>query len=200
MPESKSAISFDFDGVLFPRIPIQLEALKPWNYNKPLKPKHSPIYMSDRIPQDRPLSSEEQAELRRHAKRFVKPEAAEIVRRTQADVKIGNTGRPNNLGMVNLTQDRLRQAGIQDEFKYIDFKPEGVISDESKYWGLAELISMGYTDIVHYDDNARTVKRLALVLPKVRFVIVQDLTSGILFSRSEMKKYPNVTRISNLKA
>jgi hypothetical protein len=55
---------------------------------------------------------------------------------------------------------------------------------------------MGFTDITHYDDNARTIRRLAGALPDMRFVIVQDLTSGILFSKAEMEQYPNVARIA----
>ncbi|MDP2585345.1 MAG: hypothetical protein Q8P29_00530 [Candidatus Levybacteria bacterium] len=199
MPEKKTAVSFDLDGVLFPRIPIQLEAFKPWSYNKPLRPKHNPIYIADRIPQNHPLSLLEQAVMQLHAKRFVKSNIAEKIRQIHADIKIGNTGRSNNLAMVNLTWERLRQGKVSDEFKYINFKPDGISSDESKYWGLVELKNMGYANVIHYDDSARTVKRLAKVLPDIRFVIVQDLTSGILFSRLEMQKYPNVARIAKLK-
>lgn len=196
MPEKRSAVSFDFDGVIFPRIPIQLEVFKPWNYYKLLEPKHTAICIADRIPKDRPLHPKEQAELQRHAKRLVKPEVAEIIRRILADIKIGNTGRPNHLAMVNITNARLKGGGIGHEFHYINFKPDEVSSDESKYWGLVELKGMGFTDIIHYDDNAGTVKRLARILPDVRFIIVQDLTSGLLFSTAEMQNYPNVARIA----
>lgn len=199
MIERRLAVSFDFDGVLFPRIPAQSAALKPWENNIPLKLKHNgPIFMTERIPSDHPLSSYEQAEVRRHAKRAVKPEVIELVRRIQTAIIIGNTGRPNNTATVALTFDRLQQAGIRDKFDHIAFTPSGVGAEESKYWALLELIRMGYR-ITHYDDNARTVRRLAKALPCARFVIVQDLTSGFLFSRKEMKKYPNVTRIAKLK-
>lgn len=92
----------------------------------------------------------------------------------------------------------LNNGKIFDKLKYVNFKPSGISSEESKYWGLKELLEIGYTHITHYDDNARMIRRLAKVLPEIRFVIVQDLTSGILFSKSEMKRYPNVTRIAKL--
>lgn len=199
MIEKKPVASLDLDGVLFPRIPVQLAVFQPWGWNKPLKPG-SQIFMADRIPQDHPLSSRQRAELQGHAKRFVKPNMPEIIKRIQADIKIGNTGRPNYRGMVDMTWERLRQGEIANEFKYINFKPEGVSPDESKYWGLVELINKGYVNITHFDDNAITIKRLAKLLPLVQFVIVQDLTSGILFSKLEMRKYPNVTRTAEFKS
>ena len=193
--EERSTTSVDFDGVLFPRIPAQLETLRPWSYNSRLK-LHVPITAENRIVQAHILSPAEESELRRHAGRDVKPEAGEMVRQIKAGLIVGNTGRPNHTEMVRLTEKKLREGRIRDRFADIAFRPEGVSSDESKYWKLVELRNAGYTDITHFDDNARTVKRLAKELPDMRFVIVQDLTSGLLFSRREMEKYPNVARIA----
>jgi hypothetical protein len=200
MLKEKFAVSFDLDGVLIKRpIPAQFAAFKPWSYNKPLDLNSDyPICAIGKIPQNRPLSFIEKAELQFITKRSVIPEAAEIIDRIQADIIIGNTGRSNNSRMVNLTTEQLHRGKILNKLDYVNFKPDGMSPDESKYWALRELIGKGYTNIIHYDDNARTVKRLALLLPEVKFVIVQDRTSGILFSRKEMEKYPNVTRISNL--
>jgi hypothetical protein len=195
MLKEKSAVSFDIDGVLVPRFPFQLVAFQLWNLNRPLKPKLKHlIYARDKTPQDRPLSFQE----RFIAGRSVIPEAVEIIDQIQADIIIGNTGRSNSSSMVNLTNEQLLRGKILNKLDYVNFKPDGMSPDESKYWALRELIGKGYTNITHYDDNARTVKRLARLLPEVKFVIVQDLTSGILFSRKEMEKFPNVTRISKL--
>jgi hypothetical protein len=200
MLKERSAVSFDIDGVLVKRpIRAQSVALKPWDYNKPLSPdlKH-PIYRADRTPQDHSLSFMEHRELQFITKRSVIPKATEIIESIQADIIIGNTGRSNSQEMVNLTNEQLRDGKIFDKLEYVNFKPDGVSPDESKYWTLMELQEMGYADITHYDDNAMTIRRLTLLLPKMKFVIVQDLTSGILFSRKEMKNFPNVTRIAKL--
>lgn len=193
--EEGSAVSLDLDGVLFSRIPVQLTALRPWDYNSSLK-LHVPITAVDRIVQAHILSPAEESELRRHAGRDVKPEAGEMVRQIRAGLIVGNTGRPNHVEMVRLTEKKLREGRIRDRFADIAFRPEGVSSDESKYWKLDELRNAGYTNVTHFDDNAKTVKRLAKALPDMRFVIVQDLTSGLLFSKREMEKYPNVARIA----
>ncbi|MDO8583070.1 MAG: hypothetical protein Q7R51_00895 [bacterium] len=197
MRERTSAVSYDLDGVIFQRVPFQFAAFLPsWMRKSILKPKHAPITIDERETQFRRLSIAEKVELEFHNIRHVKPEATKMVNQTQADLKIGNTGRPNHEQMVRVTKRHLFESDIGHEFANVAFKPKGVSSDESKYWTLIELQRTGYTDIVHYDDNALTVKRLAKLLPQVRFIIVQDLTSGILFSKSEMKKYPNVARIA----
>ena len=190
----KLAVSLDFDGPVFPRFPAQLEVLRPWNYGKPLS-LHSPIRWEDRLPEERPLTRGEFNEITRHAKRAVKPEVAYLINQTDVPI-FGNTGRYNHISMVTVTLRELEKAGIRDKFVDVLFKPHGVESDEGKYWGIREMKDKGYTNIVHYDDNARTVRRLAQALHDVRFVIVQDLTSGILFSLKEMKKFPNVARIA----
>ncbi|GEM_PF-6502038 len=218
MSERITVVSWDLDGVVFPRLGIQGGALlayaQPWSYNKPFKPKHSPIAPQDRLIRpytptflDRVLDTlqlSQLSEIQRHEGRHVKPEVAEIIHRIEADMQFGNTGRPNNERMVGLTIQRLEEGDVH--FERVLFKPEKVkSSDESKYWGLIETereLKEQYekADVAiavdHWDDNARTIKRLAGKLPHMLFILVQDLTSGILFSREEMKKYPNVARVA----
>lgn len=200
MSEQRTAASMDLDGVLFSRFPAQMDLLKPWNYNKSLTIENTFIDRSQRVLQTGPFSRHEKAEVLDHKKRNIKKEGVEMVYQLDVDTIIGNTGRPYNQEMVTMTQERLYDAGItigeEGTFKYVLFKPEGYSSDESKYWGLQELLEMGYARVFHYDDNAASVKRLAKALPQINFVIVQDLSSGILFSRAEMEKYPNVARIA----
>ncbi len=193
--EKPRAVSLDFDGVLFHRIPAQSDVLRFWSYDEPFVSHHSPITAADRVVRNDPMSLGEELSFLLHTRRGVKPEAAAFVAQLPPDVVIfGNTGRPNNRPMVDMTNGQLYIAGIDGYFEDVLFKPKGVESDESKYWGLEELSK--FYDITHYDDNAKAVRRLAPKLPHVRFVIVQDLTSGILFSKKEMEKYPNVARIA----
>jgi hypothetical protein len=193
--EKRSAVSLDLDGVVFPRFPAQLAALKPWEYRKPLVPGN-PITPEHRVPVADPLVEEGyKKDFQRHANRAVKPEAIPFVRSLNTDALFGNTGRHNNQTWIEMTFDRLQEAGILDRFEHVYFKPEEWESDEGKYWALQDIKEKGYR-FIHYDDNARTVRRLAPHFPDDKFVVVQDLTSGILFSRKEMEKNPNVARIA----
>ena len=196
MAEIKTAASIDFDGVLFPRIPAQLDAFRPWTWNHPLElPLSRGMDFTNPPVRTGELTKKEERELRSHSKRNVKPEAVEFVHNLEADIKVGNTGRSNTQQMVEMTRERLNTAGLLTDFNRIRFKPKGMSSDESKYWGLADLQLMGVEDAVHYDDNALLQKKLAKLFPKMRFVVVQDLSSGVLFSKAEMAEYPNVARI-----
>ena len=196
MLEQRPVVSWDFDGVLFRRFPAQTAVLNPFAYRSPLTRKGKPIFWLDRWSAKHSLSRREISELNRHTKRPIRPGIAGVIRRMTECMHVGNTGRPNNRPMIMHTKDRLLDAGLAGLFDHIYFKPEGVESDESKYWALVELRTIGHTNITHYDDNARTVRRLAEEFHDMRFVIVQDLTSGILFSRREMQDYPNVARVA----
>jgi len=196
MAEKFTVASVDFDGVLFPRIPAQLDAFRPWTWKNPLElPLSRSMAQTNPPIRTEPLTKKEQHELESHAKRYVKPEVAEFVHNLPAGLKVGNTGRSNNLEMVSMTRERLEDGGILNDFSHIRFKPKGMSSDESKYWGMDNLKLLGYEDAVHYDDNALLQKRLAKLFPEMRFVVVQDLSSGVLFSKDDMAKYPNVARI-----
>lgn len=196
MLEQRPVVSWDFDGVLFRRFPAQTAVFNRFAYHSSLARKDKPIFWLDRWPTKHSLSGKEISELNRHIGRPIRPEIAGVIRRMTEHMHVGNTGRPNNRPMIMHTIERLLDAGLAGVFDHIYFKPEGVEPDESKYWALVELRTIGHTNITHYDDNARTVRRLAEELRDIRFVIVQDLTSGILFSRKEMQKFPNVARIA----
>lgn len=196
--ERKSAVSLDFDGVVFPRFPMQLAVLKPWAYNAPIMPGEPITRVHRDSPERESLEEYSKGDFKRHAGRKVKPEAAAFVKSLHVDAIFGNTGRRNHESWIEMTRDLLEEGGIDDLFTDFYFKPEGWDSDQSKYWALEEIARMGYR-FTHYDDNARTIRRLAPEFPDHRFVIVQDLTSGILFSKREMERHPNVMRIAMLK-
>lgn len=199
MTERQRVASIDFDGVVFGgRIPAQMAIFKwafmPWKYNRPFVPKFQGPPIEQR-PSQVSLTSAEQKELNRHAKRKVKEGMKEFLEQLDADIKMGNTGRPNSEPMTSMTQMRLEEAGISGEFNDIRYKPEGISSDEGKYWRFV-VIKQNGGKFTHYDDNAYFIKRMAPLFPEDEFVIVQDLTSSLLFSEKEMRKNPNVRRVS----
>lgn len=200
MDEIKRAGSFDMDGVIVNRIPLQFGAvvsklLTPKSYNQPFNPKSPPITREDRENYDRPVLNGEKFLLRLHARRSPKKGIDQILYSTDFSAVFGNTGRPGSKLWRDMTYTQLRSTNIADKFEYVYFKPGKISSHESKYWALKELESLGYV-FTHYDDNAQTVRLLAPHFPHSNFVIVQDLTSGILFSSREIEEYNNVKRIS----
>ena len=100
-----------------------------------------------------------------------------------------------------MTVKRLSELGIRQYFQALMFfKPEGqkMGSKMSKALAIQELINMKqYKKIIHYDDNPEDVLALADMFPEVEFRIVQDLSTGLLFSRKEEKNYRNVRRITS---
>lgn len=179
----KIAASTDLDGFVFPEVLGLLRKLNSLSHNKLFELKRNPSCTEDSALKNRRLSLREQAELIYIRKRSVIPEAAETLKRIQADVIIANTGRSDNPEMVALTIEQLRRGGILDTFESINFKPNGISPYESKYRVLKQLAEKGYTKIIHYDDKETAIS-LAKKLPDVQFIIP---TSGILFSRSKIK-------------
>ena len=196
-----NAVSFDLDGVIFKRLPFQGEAFL----------KHllhgDEIYKTFKLPSspfkrelsDQPFSSILElmkfyyvrgTGLKEGVKKFIGMEAM------QADLFL-NTARPAKKIWAAMTEKHLQEKGLNNElFKGSFYKPEGMQAKMSKALAIRELIDRGYENITHYDDNPEDVLSLALMFPKVQFVIVQDLSTGMLFSRKEAKKYPNVRRIA----
>jgi hypothetical protein len=211
MAEIFRITSLDFDGVLFPRPPVQAEAMaqwlfKPWTYNRPYNPGNRITKEEREKRYMKALTVEQAKELKRHAERAVSEDAINFVNGITSDIIVGNTGRPSWDRMTGETIARLDEARILGKFDRFYFKPDGKSSDGSKFWALKDMeeeFERIYGDnfaIDHYDDNARTVKRFAPLFPNINFFIVQDLTTGILFSEAERRKFPNVRRIASLRS
>lgn len=81
--------------------------------------------------------------------------------------------------------------------KTVFSKPNGVSSVESKAVAIIELLKT-HQKVVHIDDDPGTVFPLAEMFPNVEFIVVQDFSTGILFSVAERNKYPNVHRVVSL--
>src|SRR3990167_8941607 len=110
---AERALSLDFDGVVFPRIPIQTNAV--WSYLR----RGSRIYAPpDELPvverklQDGRLRFSERPSFLMHKLRSV-PLDVRLAIGDLVDFDVyGNTGRPNRKPWVDLTMEALEKAGI----------------------------------------------------------------------------------------
>jgi hypothetical protein len=195
------AASVDVGGVLIERLPLQIEAVvefvfHPRRFRQPFQPSYVP-----KLEDDITKKSSQSGKLRKivgfYNQRHVKKEAKELLESLGADAYFINSGRINNEEIASSTREKLTEAGIVGEIipeENIGLRLHGANStDESKFLRIQQLEEQGYK-VVHVDDNARTVKRLAPHFPNAEFVIVCDLMTGLLFSRKEMEKYSNVKR------
>lgn len=197
---SERVASIDLDGVIIERHPIQLRALVRFLIRSGViykSPGQIPVV--DRQVNNGPLSSLELVVYLIHKGRKVVIGARECLLATISDCDIvGNTGRPNKKAWIELTQKTLEAGGVLDCFQNIYFTPRGVKALLSKGAALVEL-QRQYEHITHLDDNPADVLPLAKLFPDVQFVIVQDLTTGVLFSKVEQEQYPNVRRVATLR-
>jgi hypothetical protein len=114
----------------------------------------------------------------------------------QADL-FGNTGRPNKRLWINMTEQKLVDGYVYDLFKYIFYRPKDVSPIESKCEAIAQLAEQ-YERVTHYDADPWVTFGLAKRFPQVTFVLVQGLEFGLLVSRQEMERFPNVRRVAAL--
>ncbi len=201
--EIRRAVSLDLDGVVFRKFPpIQVEAL----FRYFILGQGKKIFEPFALPQnadwaivDRPVNqgweskrfkAAQKRPLKKGAKQFIDKESQ------TADVFV-NTGREAKKYWYDMTRGKLQSEGVDGRIKDFFFKSEGKKSRESKALAIRELIGRGYTQISHYDDNPEDVLSLAKMFPQVKFYIVQDLSTGTLYSRKESKKYDNVYRIAS---
>lgn len=194
------AESFDLDGVIIGRPGIQAKAL--WEFSRRGNEIYTPPDYIPHVPRNIRggviFSPSELISFNAHNGRHVVPGVTEFLERRDADI-YGNTGRSNKKPWVEMTRNTLRDGEVLAQFQDIFFKPPGTKTIISKGAGIQQLREQ-YGHVTHYDDNPADVLGLAAYFRDVDFVIVQDWTTGILFSRIEMNNYPNVTRVSKLSA
>ncbi len=204
MYESLRKASVDLDGVAFQRIPIQFGGLAAraqfWNdsgsYTPTLVTPTFVTFDGQTLPLRNPPSGYiERKSLKIHTGRKIDPGLRTLLQGENYRAIVGNTGRPDKQAWVDMTMERLTEEGFAGILDGVYFKPEGAASEDTKYSVLFKMQQEGY-EVTHYDDNALTIRRLALLLPNVNFVLVRDFTSGVLFSEKERKKYPNVSTIA----
>jgi hypothetical protein len=197
---SEQATSLDLDGVIFSRPPIQITAV--FGYMLHGNGIYEPVRnLSDmeRSVVDEPITSFfEKRSYKTHASRKLAPDAHQFIEQEANERDIyGNTGRRNKKNWVDMTKQTLDDEKVLRFFKDFFFKPKGVRTVESKGAAISQLLKR-YKNVKHVDDNPADVLPLAKIFPMVQFFIVQDLTTGLLFSRIEIKEYPNVKRVPRL--
>lgn len=195
----KEAESFDLDGVVIAgTIPFPFDSIAKYFRERPAEYQPPAIVPLQREVEETYMMSLNQAMAYVvQSGRFVDPDMWQFLWSRTADV-YGNTGRPNKRPWVDMTERTLADGFVLQRFKKIFFRPEGVNGIQSKGAAIAELFSR-YDRVTHYDDDPWVIGGLARLFPAVTFVYVQNLNSGTLFSDEEMKRFPNVTRVAQLK-
>ncbi len=195
------AQSYDFDDTLIERkLHIQLGAIRrhisriPRIYIPPI----DQVPQLDRQIVDTPVQGAfEKASFRIHAGRQVYPHIAGILQqRLEEGIDIyGNTGRVSKKTWVNMTNNTLYEAGIAQYFKDVFYKPENTSTLYSKLDAIRAL-ALKYDHVEHFDDNPADAIPIAALFPKVSVYIINYRSTGILFSRKELERFPNVRRIA----
>lgn len=195
MTERNVAHSFDCDGVLVWRFPVQTDVL-PWKHRQVMLPPELPTL--DRNVNETPLSVFELPSYRIHALRSVTRQAAwAIIAISQGDIYL-NTGRENRRAYVDLTEVSLKRAGIENRFNDLFFGVSGVSTILSKIVWLDQL-SQQYNAVYHYDDNPKTSLTVEKYFRErdgknnVRSVLITDWSAGFLTRGINLKKeYPTL--------
>ena len=194
------AYSFDVDDVLIDRGGISRGL---GLISGKLKPHRLPTYDVSNLPLivreviDLPLYGVfEKVSFEVHARRKVisgvKVELETIT--TEGIVVYGNTGRSNKKAWVEMTEQTLQDGEIADYFQNIFYAPDGVKTAVSKAVALQTLQTQ-YKQVAHFDDDPRTVAYLASLFPDIKLYLIEYGSTGLLFSRKEMAKFPNIHRI-----
>lgn len=197
MLTERRAASFDLDGVIFPRIPVQSAVFSP---NKKRSNPYFPgqeIPVLDRTASREPLSGLKVLELMFHRIRPPFPDAKRAILETKGVDMYGNTGRPNHIAWISMTKKTLG-AELANKLLNIFFTPEGVKNTMGKLSTIAYLLSL-YDGVDHFEDNPGNGVPIATVFPNVRVFMVRDLSTDVLLPQKVLDKHPNLVVASNLR-
>jgi hypothetical protein len=193
------AESFDLDGiVIHSPLPFPIDEVSKYFRVRPVNYESPPIVpLSREVDETYAMSAKQHIAYGVQSVRSVDLDTWEFLWNRTADV-YGNTGRPNKRPWVDMTARTLEKGFVYTRFKNIFFRPAGVTGIESKGAAIAELVKQ-YDNVTHIDDDPWVIFGLAKVFPRVTFMLVQDLDFGILVSRAEMERFPNVRRVAQLR-
>lgn len=113
----------------------------------------------------------------------------------------GNTGRPDHPHWVEATRETLERGEALHLFQDIYFKDRRHTAEQGKISAVRGLLER-YSQVTVIDDSPTEAFAIARAFPNSEalkiLVIVKSRTGGLLFSRAERKKHPNVIRIGSL--
>lgn len=195
MAETEKAYSFDGDGVLFFRPPIQA-ALFRVHVDLPLASEGVPGIQTGVA--ETPLGPREYPSYLIHLFKFVYPAARRVLPLLNGDSYL-NTGRRNTKPWVDLTLRSMKRAGIGDYFRGFYFCPRGLSTGLSKLAVIAELRNR-YPQVTHFDDNPLDGLLIARHFPDVRMALVQDWSTRLFLRRLkiDLEQFDNVVIARNL--
>jgi len=213
MLENTQAISLDIDDVVVlrqnaVRIAGMLNGRKSHPFHPPRYDLYKPyegitIEPITRAISSNKLSLKDQMSLHGHAVRKINPDIVPVLDNMQTNgvVIYGNTGRENSQPWIEMTEHQLRELGIRDYFESIFFTPVDLPTRSSKAAGI-EVLRRKYSFVIHADDDPRTIFHLASIYPEgsgVQFYLLHYGPTGLLYSKRELARFPNVTRINSIR-
>ncbi len=107
----------------------------------------------------------------------------------------GNTGRSHKGQWVNMTEETLHRGKVIEYFKGVFYTPDGVRTAVSKAHALLGLAKQ-YEEVEFDDDDPRTARFIAQLFPNIQVNLVQHRSTGLLVSRNELDKLPNLRRVA----
>lgn len=197
--DTMKAESYDLDGLIISGpVPFQFDVVLKHYHIDPLEyvPPEIPPLQKD-ADTSRPMTPKELVNYGIQAAARVESDMWQYLWDRKSDV-FGNTGRPNKQPWIHLTRRTLEQGYVFSRFKDIYYRPDGMSGVQSKGAAIRELSGI-YDHVTHFDDDPWVIFGLAKIFPDVTFVLVQELKGGLLFSREETERFPNVRRIAQLK-
>lgn len=202
---AERALSLDLDGVVYKRPPIQTMGLAMYlrrgsSIYEAIDP--IPTYELSEIARDSSPSLRKRLFRATLARRQVPIDVRNTLRALDqmddAPDIYGNTGRIYDERMVALTDQTLESGGIDLCIQRVYYRPPGLSTRESKL-AVVAMLRQKYGHVTHVDDNPADGLPIAATFPDVNVVILQDLTTGILFARGEIEQFPNARRVATFR-
>lgn len=198
--EYRRAISFDLDDTIIGRgVADRLGGV----LKSKVKPPHKGVPLLASIPEINHdavnmsvRAGLEAISLALHARRNVLPGVKEILEEvsTKGIDIFGNTGRSNKQAWVDMTMDTLARGQVASFFQRVFFTPDDTRSSISKIDALRQL-RMEYNFVEHYEDDPQTARNIAALFPEITVFLITNGTTGMLFSKYEVNKFPNIKRV-----
>lgn len=189
----RSAELYTLGGVVFSNNdPFSFDAVSTYSHQDPLLYIAPPIPSLDRTPETTWYMSPKQlAEYATQSFNSVKADSLYYLWGREGVDVYGNTGRPNKHSWRKLTEHTIEQGHLGARFVDIFYCPRDVSGIVSKGEAIIRMLEK-YDNVTHYDNNPWVIFGLARVLPRAQFVLVQGLSSGVLYTQDQVGQFGNV--------